>query len=467
MIPIILSGGSGTRLWPLSRTTYPKQFLTLAGEKTLFQATFSRLPDKNIQSPIIICNQEHRFLAARQLLDIGVTAEAIILEPIGRNTAPAIALAALHIEAQGREEVMLVLPADHIIRDLPVFHKALGAGEARAREGKIVTFGIVPDAPHTGFGYIQAAIRGNEGSDILAFKEKPDVITAQSYIDSGNYYWNSGMFMFSSSTYLQELKTYAPDIFKSCQEAYSEMYQDLDFLRLNEKIFSNCRSDSIDYAIMEKTEHAFVIPLNAGWSDLGAWSSIQDIKEKCPAGNVVEGDVIQHDCEGSYLYSDNKLIAAIGLKNMLVVDTLDAVLVAPMDRLQEVKGIVDELKSKGREEATLHRLVHRPWGTYDRVDIGERYQVKHITVYPGQKLSVQMHHHRAEHWIVVNGTAKVTCGEKTFIVKENESTYIPIGSIHALENPGETILELIEVQSGDYLGEDDIVRFEDRYGRQK
>lgn len=466
MIPVILSGGSGTRLWPLSRTTYPKQFLPMASDQTLFQETLTRLPQDKVQAPIIVCNNEHRFLAAHQMQDLGIKPDTIILEPIGRNTAPAIAIAALHLIAANNDGVMLILPADHVIKDHSAFAKVLLTGASKAEEGKVVTFGVVPDQPHTGYGYIKAASTDVSGADIVEFKEKPDVDTAVAYIESGDYYWNSGMFMFKASVFINELEQHAPDILAACKTSFKNITKDLDFLRLKTESFGQVRSESIDYAVMEKTEHAFVIPLNAGWNDLGAWSSVLDVKEKNADGNVLEGDIFASDCKGSYLYSDNKIVAAIGLEDMVIIDTLDAVLVAPKDRVQDVKNIVEKLKADNRSEAIVHRLVHRPWGTYDGVDTGDRHQVKRITVYPGQKLSVQRHQHRAEHWIVVKGTAKVTCDEKTFIVKENESTYIPVGSIHSLENPNETLLELIEVQSGDYLGEDDIERFEDRYGRE-
>ncbi len=466
MIPIILSGGSGSRLWPLSRKTYPKQFLQLVSEYSLFQETCMRLSLGEMEKPIVVCNNDHRFLAAHQLKDINVDVETIILEPIGRNTAPAIAIAALHLEAQGRDEIMLVLPADHVITDTVAFKKVLQLGNEAALNSRIVTFGIVPDAPLTGFGYIQAANKSKDGAEILAFKEKPDVLTAKKYVESGDYYWNSGMFMFSSSVYLAELARSAPDILKSCIKAYNDISEDFDFLRLNEKSFEDCRSESIDYAIMEKIDNAFVIPLDAGWSDLGAWSSILDVKKRCVEGNAIDGDVIQHDCKGSYFYSENKLVTAIGLEDMVVIDTPDALLVAPKARVQEVTSMVDNLNMLGRPEAIINRLVHRPWGTFNSLDKSEQHQVKRIKVYPGQKLSVQMHNKRSEHWVVVNGTATVTLNEDVFELKEYESVYIPVKSVHALENKTDRSLELIEVQCGSYLGEDDIVRFEDVYGRQ-
>ena len=466
MIPIILSGGSGSRLWPLSRVTYPKQFLPLVGEKSLFQETCTRLPSVGIKDLIIVCNNDHRFLAAHQLIDIGIDAQAIILEPFGRNTAPAIAMAALHIEQSGNDEIMLVLPADHVIKDLKAFHDALNKAREKAKEGKVVTFGIVPESANTGFGYIQAENKNNEGANIVAFKEKPDMETAESYIKSGNYYWNSGMFMFSSNIFLKELEKHASEILNSCRKAYKNSSVDLDFTRIDEASFKACPSDSIDYAIMEKTDLAFVIPLDVGWSDLGIWSSVLDNLEQCEDGNAVKGDVVLHDCKRSFFHSDNRLLTAIGLEDMIVVDTLDALLVAPKERVQDVKILVDKLNSQNRTETILHREVHRPWGKFDSIDNGDGYQVKRITVYPGQKLSVQMHYKRSEHWVVVKGTATVTLDGKTFQRNENESTYIPIESVHALENKTDKNIELIEVQCGSYLGEDDIVRFDDIYDRE-
>lgn len=466
MIPIILSGGSGSRLWPMSRTTFPKQFLPLTGDESLFQQTCSRLPTENMSDPIVVCNNDHRFLAAHQLQDIGIKPRTIILEPIGRNTAPAIAIAALYIEQQNLDEIMLVLPADHVILDHSAFHAALSAGEAQAKTGKVVTFGIVPDGPQTGFGYIQAASNSADGSDILSFKEKPDLATAQTYIDSGDYYWNSGMFMFSSKTFLAELETHDPDLLKSCRNAFKGILSDLDFMRLEEESFSLCRSQSIDYAIMEKTEEAYIIPLDVGWSDLGAWSAIYDVKDKDENLNAIDGDVYIHDCKGSYLHSDNKIIAAVGLENIVVVDTPDAVLVSTKDRVQEVKEIVKSLTIEKRPEVDIHLLVHRPWGMYNCLNKGERDQVKRIWIYPGQKLSVQFHHKRSEHWVVVKGKARVTVGDDTFDLTENQSTYIPAGTVHSLENDTDTIVEMVEIQCGDYLGEDDIVRLSDNYGRE-
>ncbi|MDG1707898.1 MAG: mannose-1-phosphate guanylyltransferase/mannose-6-phosphate isomerase [Emcibacteraceae bacterium] len=467
MIPIILSGGSGSRLWPLSRTAFPKQFLAFSSKYTLFQETCLRLPSNKTKKPLIICNNEHRFIAAHQLQDINIEADAIILEPVGRNTAPAIAMAAMYIEAQGGEETMLILPSDHIITDTKNFHTTIEQGEKKAREGKIVTFGIVPTKPHTGYGYIQASTSDKSGAKVLEFKEKPDALTAEKYLKNGNYYWNSGMFMISSSVYLSELEKNAPDILKVCRTAFENLSSDLDFLRISNDIFEECRSESIDYAIMEKTDDAYVIPLNAGWNDLGEWSSIFDTKEKCIDGNVAEGDISHFDCKGSYFYSDNKLVTAIGLDNMIVVDTVDALLIAPKSRSQEVKAIVNSLNKTGRSETITNRMVHRPWGTFDSVDKGDQYQVKRITVYPGQKLSVQKHQKRSEHWVVVKGIASITLNDEKFDLEEYESTYIPVGSIHSLENKTDTFLKIIEVQCGRYLGEDDIIRLDDIYGRQK
>ena len=463
--PVIMAGGSGSRLWPLSRKLYPKQFLPLCGDHTMLQDTVLRLHGLKVNAPVVISNEEHRFIAAEQLNQIGQLG-SIILEPDGRNTAPAVALAALSLQKlAGDDAIMLVLAADHVIQDTNAFHQAIEKATPLAQNGKLVTFGIVPAAPETGYGYIRGGAACGDAFDVAQFVEKPDLATAQSYLASGDYYWNSGMFMFSVGRYLRELHTHRPDIFTACEQAMLDVSHDLDFLRINKEAFLACPDDSIDYAVMEKTKDAVVIPLDAGWSDVGSWSALWDVNTKDSHGNVRRGDVMFYDSRNTYVNAEEKLVAVVGLDNVIVVETKDAVLVAAQDKVQDVKAIVNELKKQGRSEYLHHRHVYRPWGCYDSIDNGERHQVKHITVKPGAKLSVQMHHHRAEHWIVVSGTAKVTNGDKTFLVTENESTYIPLGTIHALENPGKVPLQLIEVQSGSYLGEDDIVRFEDRYGR--
>ncbi len=468
IVPVILSGGSGTRLWPLSRQLYPKQLLPLVGKDTMLQATLKRLEGiAGLAAPIVVCNEEHRFLVAEQLRQIGAQPEAILLEPAGRNTAPAVALAAastLQAREQGDDPVLLVLPADHVIRDTEAFHAAVATGAKLAAEGKLVTFGVVPDRPETGYGYIRAAAREGAAA-VQQFVEKPDVALAQEYVSSGEYYWNSGMFMFRASRFIEELRTHRPEIVTQCVAAIAGAKADLDFIRVDQQAFEECPSDSIDYAVMENTAHAWVVPLDAGWSDVGSWASLHDACDADAAGNVAIGDVLLEDASNCYLYSESRLVAAVGLADCVVVETKDAVLVAPRDRVQEVKKLVDRLQADGRYETSLHREVFRPWGSYDSVDQGERFQVKRITVKPGAKLSLQMHHHRAEHWIVVKGTARVTAGDETFLLGENESTYIPMGTTHRLENPGKVPLHLIEVQSGSYLGEDDIVRFEDTYGR--
>ena len=468
IVPVILSGGSGTRLWPLSRQLYPKQLLPLVGKDTMLQATLKRLEGiAGLAAPIVVCNEEHRFLVAEQLRQIGTQPEAILLEPAGRNTAPAVALAAastLQAREQGDDPVLLVLPADHVIRNIEAFHAAVATGAKLAAEGKLVTFGVVPDRPETGYGYIRATARDSAAA-VQQFVEKPDVALAQEYVSSGEYYWNSGMFMFRASRFIEELRTHRPEIVTQCVAAIAGAKADLDFIRVDAQSFEECPSDSIDYAVMENTAHAWVVPLDAGWSDVGSWASLHDACDADAAGNVAIGDVLLEDASNCYLYSESRLVAAVGLADCIVVETKDAVLVAPRDRVQEVKKLVDRLKADGRYETSLHREVFRPWGSYDSVDQGERFQVKRITVKPGAKLSLQMHHHRAEHWIVVKGTARVTAGDDTFLLGENESTYIPMGTTHRLENPGKVPLHLIEVQSGSYLGEDDIVRFEDTYGR--
>jgi len=461
--PVIMAGGSGTRLWPLSRAAHPKQFLRLHGEDTMLQATVKRLSGLDIQASITICNEEHRFFVAEQLREIDKLG-SIILEPVGRNTAPAIALAALTAKD---DPLLLVLAADHVIQDEDAFREAVIRAIPLAEAGKLVIFGIVPTQPHTGYGYIKRGKDIGEGFEVDAFVEKPSSDVAQDYFSSGDYCWNSGMFLFRASTYLEELKKFRPDILEQCQGSVMDVKTDLDFLRIDKDMFESCPAESVDYAVMEKTSHAVVVPMDAGWSDIGSWSSLWDISEKDSEGNSTHGDVILHNTRNSYVKSDNKLVAVIGVDDLVVVSTKDALMVAHKDSVQDVKMITESLKIQARSEWQLSREVYRPWGKYDSIDSGERYQAKRITVKPGAKLSVQMHHHRSEHWVVVSGTAKVTNGEKTFILSENESTYIPVGVIHALENPGKVPLEMIEVQSGSYLGEDDIVRFEDLYGRVK
>ena len=467
LIPVILSGGSGTRLWPLSRESHPKQFLPLLGERSLLQMTWLRLRGlPGADAPLVVANEEHRFMVAEQLREIGVTPQALILEPVGRNTAPAIAVAALKAMAGGADPVLLVLPSDHVIADEPGFRAAILAALPAAEAGSLVTFGIVPTAPETGYGYINATATAGEGvRPVLRFVEKPDLATAEQYLASGDYFWNSGMFAFRASRYIEELTRNQPKMVESAREALDKASRDADFLRLDRDAFAACPADSIDYAVMEKTDRAAVLPIDVGWNDVGSWSALWSVVEQDGNGNAHRGDVLARDCRNTLAISDKRLVALIGLNDVVVVDTDDAVLVAHKDRVQEVKDIVASIKQAKRPQATWHRKVYRPWGSYDGIDSGERFQVKRIIVKPGATLSLQMHHHRAEHWIVVRGTAQVTCGEKVFLLGENESTYIPLGSKHRLENPGKQPLELIEVQSGSYLGEDDIVRFEDVYGR--
>lgn len=465
MIPVILSGGSGTRLWPLSRSQHPKQFLPLVSEHTMVQETVLRLQGlKNLQPPLAVCNENHRFMMAEQLRETGIHPAGIILEPVGRNTAPAIALAALTAQA---DDTLLVLPADHVITDVPSFQSIVEKADKLAQQDYMVTFGIIPTAPETGYGYIRAGQATDESSfRIDAFVEKPDLDTAQQYVDSGDYYWNSGMFAFKAGRYLEELEKFQPDILKACRKALENAQRDLDFIRVDKEIFLNCPSDSIDYAVMEKTDQGIVIPLDAGWNDIGSWSALWDITDKDDQGNAVSGDVIALDTENSFLLSQSKLVVTVGIDNIVVIDTDDAVMIAAKDRVQDVKLVVDQLKDKQRSEASIHRKVYRPWGYYHSIDNGERHQTKRIVVNPGSRLSLQKHHHRAEHWIVVKGTAMVTRGDEKILLSENESTYIPLGVTHCLENPGVIPLEMVEVQSGSYLGEDDIVRFKDDYGRQ-
>jgi len=479
LITVILSGGSGTRLWPLSRELYPKQLLPLVGNRTMLQETAIRVDGAaDGIAPIVVCNEAHRFMVAEQLRELGVPAKAIILEPVGRNTAPAVAVAALVALEQTRapadgdrsavaaDPVLLVLPADHVIRDVAAFRAAVEAGRVAAEAGQLVTFGVVPDRPETGYGYIRRADGAGPAFAVAEFVEKPDLAAAVGYVESGEYYWNSGMFMFRASIYLAELGQHAPAMLSACKVAVSAATRDLDFTRLPADVFAACPSDSIDYAVMEKTRSSVVVPLEAGWSDVGSWSALQDALPTDESGNVIAGDVITEGTQGSYLHSTSRLIAAVGLKDHVVVETKDAVLVAPRDKVQDVKALVAQLKVQGRYETSLHREVFRPWGSYDSIDNGERFQVKRLVVKPGASMSLQLHHHRAEHWIVVSGTARITRGEETFLLGENESTFIPMGTRHRIENPGKVTLHIIEVQSGSYLGEDDIVRFEDVYGRE-
>ena len=464
IFPTIMCGGSGTRLWPLSRSMYPKQFLPLTSDQSMLQETLARLPD-NVDRTTCICNEEHRFLVAEQLRRVKHSA-TILLEPEGRNTAPAIALAALQITETSPDGLMLVLASDHGIKDQSAFHQAITIAGKAAQEGKLVTFGIVPTHAETGYGYIkQGSLVETDTFEVAEFVEKPNASLADEYLASKEYLWNSGMFMFKASTYLAALKEHRPDIYDACKNAMNSALPDLDFIRPDKTAFLACASESVDYAVMEKTTKAVVVPLDAQWSDVGSYSALWDVCEQDEQGNVKKGDVLNVSTTNSYLHSENKLIATVGIDNLVVIDTPDAVMVANKDKVQEVKEIVSQLKLADRPETSFHRKVYRPWGNYDSIDIGERFQVKRITVSPGAKLSVQMHHHRAEHWIIVSGTAKVTIDEATTLMSENQSAYIPIGAVHALENPGKVPLEMIEVQSGSYLGEDDIVRFEDRYGR--
>ena len=462
--PVILSGVSGSRLWPLSRELFPKQLLNLrGGDETLLQATLGRtagLPD--LAPPIIVCNEVHRFLVAEQVRALGIADARILLEPCARNTAPAIALAALVGDPAA---MLLVLPADHVIQRPADFQSAVCRALPSAEAGRLVTFGVVPTGPETGYGYIQCYAPQGDAFEIAQFVEKPDRARAEAFLSAGAYLWNSGMFMFKAGRYLEELARHAPAILEAARASVSAAKADLDFLRIDATAFAKCPSDSIDYAVMEKTDSAAVVPLDAGWSDVGSWSSLHESLERDSAGNAFRGDVLSIDTEGSFVLSESRLVATVGLKDHVVVETKDAVLVAPKDRVQDVKKLVEKIKQDGRSEYQLHREVHRPWGSYDSIENGARYQVKRLSVKPGASMSLQLHHHRAEHWIVVAGTARITRGDEVFILEENQSTYIPLGVKHRIENPGTIPLHIIEVQSGSYLGEDDIVRFEDRYGR--
>lgn len=476
ILPVIMAGGTGSRLWPLSRELYPKQFLKVTAEQSMLQQTFARLEGLEHKAPLLICNEEHRFIAAEQTRLGGFEHSGIILEPVGRNTAPAIALAALQalkqVEGSDVDPILLVLAADHLIQNQMAFQRSVNQALAHAEAGQLVTFGIVPTVAETGYGYIK---RGVSQSDVAfkvdSFVEKPDLNTAQDYLDSGEYYWNSGMFMFKASQYIEELKAHNPVMLEACEKAMSATQEDLDFVRVDKQAFQACPADSIDYAVMEPvcsvhgSGNLVVVPMDAGWSDVGSWSALWDVSEKDGNNNAHKGDVIAVNSTNNYVYSENKLIATVGVDNLVIVETKDAILVTDKSQVQDVKAIVQQLKDTERSEYKIHREVYRPWGKYDSIDFGARDQVKRITVNPGQKLSIQKHFHRSEHWIVVAGTASVTNGDEVILVTEDQSTYIPLGTIHALENPGKIPLEMIEVQTGSYIGEDDIVRFEDRYGR--
>jgi mannose-1-phosphate guanylyltransferase/mannose-6-phosphate isomerase len=466
LIPVILSGGSGSRLWPLSRTLLPKQFLPLVSDQSMLQDTVCRLRGlTDLSAPIVVCSNEHRFLAADQLQRIGVTALSQILEPAARNTAPAVAVAAMAALEHNADPVILVLPADHLIRDEGKFRAAVERGLREARSGRLVTFGIVPDAPETGYGYIERGKGAGDCYEVARFVEKPDAKRAAEFLATGRFYWNSGMFMFRAERYLEELAKYRPDIFEASRKSWQTRQQDLDFCRLGDSAFVDCPAESIDYAVMEKTDAASVVEADIGWSDIGSWSSLWQATSPDVKGNVIKGDVHLDEVSNSYIRAESRLVAAIGVEDMVIVETADAVLVTRKQHAQRVKDMVEKLKAAQRDEYLVHKRVYRPWGYYEGIDAGERFQAKRLMVEPGKKLSLQLHRHRAEHWVVVSGTANVTRGDETFVLNANESTYIPVGERHRLENIGSTRLYLIEVQSGDYLGEDDIVRFEDDYKR--
>ncbi|MCE0462113.1 MULTISPECIES: mannose-1-phosphate guanylyltransferase/mannose-6-phosphate isomerase [Pseudomonas] len=468
MIPVILSGGSGSRLWPLSRKQFPKQFLALTGEHTLFQQTIERLVFEGMDTPIVVCNKDHRFIVNEQLSSRNLEAQRILMEPFGRNTAPAVALTAMMLVNEGRDELMLVLPADHVIEDQKALQRALALATVAAERGEMVLFGVPPTKPETGYGYIKStndALLPEGVSRVSHFVEKPDAKRAAEYLEAGGYFWNSGMFLFRASRFLEELKKHDPDIYDTCLLTLERSEQTPDTITLDEATFACCPDNSIDYAVMEKTQRACVVPLSAGWSDVGCWASLWEVNAKDPNGNVTKGDVVIQDSRNCMIHGNGKLVSVIGLENIVVVETKDAMMIAHKDKVQGVKQLVNTLNAQGRNETQNHCEVYRPWGSYDSVDMGGRFQVKHISVKPGACLSLQMHHHRAEHWIVVSGTAEVTCDENVFLLTENQSTYIPIASVHRLRNPGKIPLEIIEVQSGSYLGEDDIERFEDIYGR--
>ena len=465
LLPVIMAGGSGSRLWPLSRTLYPKQFLSLTSSSTMLQDTINRLDGIEHDVPFLICNEEHRFIVAEQLRQQNLKHGGIVLEPVGRNTAPAIALAALHAISKDQDPLLLVLAADHVIQNHSAFIESIQQAVPEAESGKLVTFGIVPTTPETGYGYIKKGteVEAGHAYHVAQFVEKPNLETAHAYLASGDYLWNSGMFLFKASRYLEELKLHRLDIFTACQKAMAGARGDLDFIRLDEESFVACPDDSVDYAVMEKTKDAVVVPMDANWSDVGSFSALWEVNDKDDDGNATRGDVLTEQTSNSFIYSQNKLVSTVGVDNLVIIETKDAVLVADKDKVQDVKAIVNKLKSQNRSECLQHREVYRPWGSHDEIADGERFQVKHLIVKPGERTATQLHYHRAEHWVVVSGTAKVTNGDKTYLLGENESTFIPIGSAHCIENPGKVPLELIEVRSGSYLQEDDVVRLED-YG---
>ncbi|HDT6510894.1 TPA: mannose-1-phosphate guanylyltransferase/mannose-6-phosphate isomerase [Klebsiella aerogenes] len=471
LLPVIMAGGTGSRLWPMSRELYPKQFLSLHGGNSMLQETVSRLDGLRVEDPLVICNEQHRFLVAEQLRKISKLSNNIILEPIGRNTAPAIALAAFLATIKDNDEdpLLLVLAADHVIEDVDAFHNAVNKAIPLATRGELVTFGIVPSGPETGYGYIK---RGNILEDsitdifsVMSFVEKPDLDTAKSYVDSGEYYWNSGMFLFRATRYLEELSKFRPDIYSSCQLAMKELQPDSieEFIRIDNNAFVNCPDESVDYAVMEKTSSAVVVPLDANWNDVGSWSALWDVNNKNAEGNVLLGDVFTDNSLNCYINSEEQLVAAIGLNNLVIVSTKDALLVVDKSQVQDVKKIVNYLKNNGRREYKVHRESYSPWGHSDKIVSSQRYNINKVTVKPGGKFSLQMHHHRAEHWIVLSGTAKITVDDNDYLLTENQSTFIPVGSKHMLENPGKIPLEILEIQSGSYLEEDDIIRFKDHY----
>ena len=465
IVPVILSGGSGTRLWPLSRKLYPKQFLALINETSLFQDTITRLPE-GVSDPIIICNEEHRFIVAEQLRQIKSKSKGIILEPIGKNTAPAIAIAAMSILNEKEDSILLVLSADHLIKDMQKFQDSLQIANRIADEGKMVTLGIQPHKPEIGYGYIEVDnSKKNKYYNIISFKEKPNLVDAKKYLDSGNHYWNSGIFIFKASSYLEELEKYEPEIFNICKQSFKKATKDLDFIRLDNEEFQKCENKSIDYAVMEKTKNGMVVPFNGTWSDIGSWDALWDAKTKDINNNVSEGDVITTKVKNSYIHSTNRLVTVNDVSDLVIIDTQDALLVSSKKNSQEIKNIVQKLNDDDRNESNSHRKVYRPWGYYDSIDLGKNFQVKRILVNPGAKLSLQKHKKRAEHWVIVKGIALITCGDKVFKLKENESTYIPKGETHRLENHEKIPLEIIEIQTGNYLGEDDIIRLDDDYKR--